>query len=59
MLIGTCSYIVKQSTGDSGSNVKRLEIETDAKIQHLKMEAARISHDVMQLLLKHVTTVKN
>ncbi|KAJ4720802.1 V-type proton ATPase subunit G [Melia azedarach] len=50
---------VAESTGDSGSNVKRLEIETDAKIQHLKMEAARISHDVMQLLLKHVTTVKN
>ncbi|XXG62043.1 hypothetical protein AAC387_Pa05g0493 [Persea americana] len=48
-----------ESSGDSGANVKRLELETEAKIQHLKSEAARISHDVVQMLLKHVTTVKN
>ncbi|KAK8563595.1 hypothetical protein V6N12_035741 [Hibiscus sabdariffa] len=48
-----------ESSGDSGANVKRLEQETDAKIQHLKNEAARISDDVVQMLLKHVTTVKN
>ena len=47
-----------QSAGDSGSNVKRLEIETEAKINHLKKEASRISNDVAQMLLKHVTTVK-
>ena len=50
---------IKQSSGDSGANVKRLEQETEAKIGHLKKEAARISHDVVQMLLKHVTTVKN
>lgn len=50
---------IKQSTGDSGANVKRLEQETEAKIHHLKTEAARISYDVVQMLLKHVTTVKN
>ncbi|CAA2985430.1 V-type proton ATPase subunit G 1-like [Olea europaea subsp. europaea] len=50
---------VAESSGDSGANVKRLEQETDAKIQHLKTEASRISHDVVQMLLRHVTTVKN
>ncbi|CAK9323182.1 unnamed protein product [Citrullus colocynthis] len=48
-----------ESSGDSGANVKRLEIETDEKINHLKEESARISHDVVNMLLKHVTTVKN
>ncbi|CAA2965531.1 V-type proton ATPase subunit G 1-like [Olea europaea subsp. europaea] len=50
---------VAESSGDSGANVKRLEQETNAKIQHLKTEASRISHDVIQMLLRHVTTVKN
>ncbi|KAF2295806.1 hypothetical protein GH714_034062 [Hevea brasiliensis] len=50
---------IKQSSGDSGANVKRLEQETEAKIHHLEIEAARISHDVVHMLLKHVTTVKN
>ncbi|KAL5136934.1 V-type proton ATPase subunit G [Glycine soja] len=50
---------VSDSTGDSGANVKRLEQETDEKIQHLKTEAARISDDVVAMLLKHVTSVKN
>ncbi|OAY45897.1 V-type proton ATPase subunit G 1 [Manihot esculenta] len=50
---------VAESSGDSGANVKRLEQETEAKIHHLKTEAARISHDVVHILLKHVTTVKN
>ncbi|XP_022934615.1 V-type proton ATPase subunit G-like [Cucurbita maxima] len=48
-----------ESSGDSGANVKRLEVETDVKIQNLKEESARISHDVVNMLLKHVTTVKN
>lgn len=54
-----CLMIIKQSSGDSGANVKRLEHETDAKIHHLKNEAARISDEVVQMLLKHVTSVKN
>lgn len=48
-----------ESSGDSGANVKRLEQGTEIKIGHLKTEAGRISHDVVQMLLKHVTTVKN
>ncbi|XP_030451510.1 V-type proton ATPase subunit G1-like [Syzygium oleosum] len=50
---------VAASSGDSGANVKRLEQETDTKISNLKIEAGRISHDVVQMLLKQVTTVKN
>ncbi|KAL8199851.1 hypothetical protein R6Q57_013419 [Mikania cordata] len=47
-----------ESSGDSGANVKRLEKETDAKIEHLKTEAERISSDVVEMLLKHVTSVR-
>ncbi|KAL1828061.1 hypothetical protein DCAR_0207267 [Daucus carota subsp. sativus] len=50
---------VAESSGDSGANVKRLEKETAEKIENLKAEASRISQDVVQMLLKHVTTVKN
>ncbi|CAL5343440.1 unnamed protein product [Camellia sinensis] len=50
---------VAESSGDSGANVKRLEQETEAKIHHLNTEAARISHDIAHMLLRHVTTVKN
>ncbi|XP_050226745.1 V-type proton ATPase subunit G 1-like isoform X2 [Mercurialis annua] len=50
---------VAGNTGDSNSNVNRLDQETDAKISHLKTEAARISLDVVNMLLKHTTTVKN
>ncbi|CAF2247537.1 unnamed protein product [Brassica rapa subsp. trilocularis] len=50
----------KQINGDSGANVKRLEQETDAKIEQSKNnEASRISKDVVEMLLKHVSTVKN
>lgn len=48
-----------ETSGDSGANVKRLEKETEAKIQQLKTEAERISDDVVKMLLTHVTTVKN
>lgn len=49
---------VAESSGDSGSNVKRLEHETETKIQHLKAESGRIGNDVVQMLLRHVTTIK-
>uniref|UniRef100_A0A803MLT0 V-type proton ATPase subunit G n=2 Tax=Chenopodium quinoa TaxID=63459 RepID=A0A803MLT0_CHEQI len=48
-----------ESTGDSGANVKRLEKETDAKIEQLKAQSSSISPEVVQMLLKYVTTVKN
>lgn len=48
-----------ESSGDSGANVKRLEQETNEKIAQLKQQAATISPEVIQMLLRHVTTVKN
>lgn len=59
ILTVVCLSFDEQSSGDSGANVKRLEKETAAKIDNLKAEASRISQDVVQMLLKHVTTVKN
>ncbi|XP_031284379.1 V-type proton ATPase subunit G-like [Pistacia vera] len=50
---------VAESSGDSGANVKRLEKETETKISQLKTETEKISYDVVQMILKHVTTVKN
>ncbi|KAK1299208.1 V-type proton ATPase subunit G 1 [Acorus calamus] len=50
---------VAETSGDSGLNVKRLEQETNARIQHLKSVTSSISDDVVQMLLKHVTSVKN
>ncbi|KAL5700559.1 hypothetical protein ACHQM5_025986 [Ranunculus cassubicifolius] len=50
---------VVATSGDSGANVKRLEGETQEKIHHLNSEAERISHDIVDMLLRHVTTVKN
>lgn len=50
--------ITKQSHGDSDAIVKRLEQETEAKIHHLKTQAASISNDVVQVLINHVITVK-
>ncbi|KAL2938983.1 V-type proton ATPase subunit G [Bienertia sinuspersici] len=48
-----------ESNGDSGANVKRLEQETDTKIEQLKEQSSSISPEVVQMLLKYVTTVKN
>jgi len=53
------SFCYFQSSGDSGANVKRLEQETAAKIEQLNQQAASISSEVIQMLLRHVTTVKN
>ncbi|MGD7217396.1 V-type ATPase subunit G [Ralstonia pseudosolanacearum] len=50
---------LSQTSGDSGANVKRLEKETEEKIHHLKYEAERISTNIVDMLLRHVTTVKN
>ncbi|KAI3866992.1 hypothetical protein MKX03_022035 [Papaver bracteatum] len=50
---------LEETSGDSGANVKRLELETEAKIGNLTRESERISSDVVQMLLRHVTSVKN
>ncbi|KAJ7518252.1 hypothetical protein O6H91_21G061300 [Diphasiastrum complanatum] len=47
-----------ESSGDTGVNKKRLDIETVLKIQHLESEASKVSSEVTTLLLHYVTTVK-
>lgn len=49
--------INKQSTGFSGVNVKRLDEETVKKIDHLKKQAAKVSPEVVKLLMTQVTNV--
>ncbi|XP_062163251.1 V-type proton ATPase subunit G1-like [Alnus glutinosa] len=46
------------TSGSSVSNVKRLEEETEGKIRNLNESASRISHEVIGMLIKYVTTLK-
>ncbi|KAG8048868.1 hypothetical protein GUJ93_ZPchr0009g391 [Zizania palustris] len=50
-----------QSTSDSGANVKCLEQETTTKSNNSssRLQPASISSEVIQMLLRHVTTMKN
>ncbi|KAG4378035.1 hypothetical protein AAZX31_18G233300 [Glycine max] len=50
--------LISENTGSSGSNVKRLEEETDAKIKNLKKSTSKISSEVVDMLLKYVTNIK-
>lgn len=47
-----------QSSGFSGSNLKRLEEETEKKINNLKSASNSVSPDVVGLLLKCVKTIR-
>ncbi|KAF8410692.1 hypothetical protein HHK36_003225 [Tetracentron sinense] len=49
---------ISESSGNSGSNVERLEKETGIKIQGLKDVTSRISSDVVGMLMKYVMTVE-
>ncbi|KAH9304091.1 hypothetical protein KI387_008495, partial [Taxus chinensis] len=42
---------VAESSGDSGSNVKRLEEETKIKIDNLKSQASKVSPEVIGMLM--------
>ncbi|KAI3864215.1 hypothetical protein MKW92_044203 [Papaver armeniacum] len=48
-----------QTSGNSGMNVKRLEEETVEKIKSLKDMSSKVSKDVVAMLMRQVTTVKN
>ncbi|KAB1204809.1 V-type proton ATPase subunit G [Morella rubra] len=50
---------ISETSGSSGNNAKRLEEETEVKIQNLNESASRVSPGVSGMLIKHVTTVKN
>ncbi|ESW11622.1 hypothetical protein PHAVU_008G045800 [Phaseolus vulgaris] len=49
---------ISETTGSSGSNVKKLEEETDAKIKDLKKTTTKVSSEVVEMLLKCVTNIK-
>ncbi|KAL7118238.1 hypothetical protein ACP275_03G123100 [Erythranthe tilingii] len=48
---------ISESSGSSHSTVKRLETETEAKIQSLKETSTKVSPDVVKMLVKYITTV--
>ncbi|CAK8540588.1 unnamed protein product [Lathyrus sativus] len=49
---------ISETTGNSGTNVKRLDEETDAKIKNLKKSGSKVSNEVVDMLLKYVTNIK-
>lgn len=46
-----------QSSGNSDSTVKRLEAETEEKIENLKKRATEVSPEVVKMLVKYITSV--
>ncbi|KAL8524306.1 hypothetical protein ACS0TY_014036 [Phlomoides rotata] len=49
---------ITESSGSSDSTVKRLESETETKIQSLKERASRVSPGVVKMLINHITNVR-
>ncbi|GKB21829.1 V-type proton ATPase subunit G1-like protein [Tanacetum coccineum] len=49
---------ISESTGFSGTNVKRLDDETAKKIDQLKKKAGKVSPEVIKMLMTQVTVVK-
>uniref|UniRef100_A0A1D1ZME8 V-type proton ATPase subunit G n=1 Tax=Anthurium amnicola TaxID=1678845 RepID=A0A1D1ZME8_9ARAE len=49
---------VSEGSGDSSWNVKRLEEETNHKIQGLKDATSSVSSEVVSMLMKQITTIK-
>ncbi|KAA8538665.1 hypothetical protein F0562_028273 [Nyssa sinensis] len=49
---------LSETSGSSGLTVKRLEEETEMKIQNLKETASKVSPEVVGMLINYVTTVR-
>ncbi|XP_054785082.1 V-type proton ATPase subunit G 1-like [Prosopis cineraria] len=49
---------LSETSGNAGSTVKRLEEETEAKINDLRASASKVSAEIVDMLLNHVTSVK-
>ncbi|KZV57095.1 V-type proton ATPase subunit G 1-like [Dorcoceras hygrometricum] len=50
---------ISESSGSSDSTLKRLEAETESKIQSLRDSASKVSPNVVKMLLRHITSVRN
>ncbi|KAK6793956.1 hypothetical protein RDI58_007409 [Solanum bulbocastanum] len=49
---------LSETSGSSDSTEKRLEVETEQKIQHLKKAASQVSLDNIAMLTKYITNIK-
>ncbi|XP_061988432.1 V-type proton ATPase subunit G-like [Rosa rugosa] len=49
---------LSETSGSSGSNVKRLEEETETKIKSLKESASKVQSDIVGMVMKYITNVK-
>ncbi|XP_057756505.1 V-type proton ATPase subunit G-like [Arachis stenosperma] len=49
---------ISETTGSSGSNVRKLEEETDAKIRNIKRSASKVSSEIVDMMLKYISNVK-
>ncbi|KAL6297331.1 hypothetical protein ACE6H2_005473 [Prunus campanulata] len=50
--------MISDTSGSSGSNVKRLEDETDAKIKNLKESSSKVRSDIVSMLMNHSVYAK-
>ncbi|KAE8704477.1 V-type proton ATPase subunit G [Hibiscus syriacus] len=49
---------ISESTGSSGNTVKKLDEETERKIKGLRKSTTMASKEVVEMLIKHITSVK-
>ncbi|PPD92431.1 hypothetical protein GOBAR_DD10629 [Gossypium barbadense] len=49
---------ISESSGSSDNTVKRLEEETDKRIKALTKSTSMVSKEIIEMLMKHVTSVK-
>ncbi|XP_022719832.1 V-type proton ATPase subunit G1-like [Durio zibethinus] len=49
---------ISETSGSSGNTVKQLEEETEMKIKALTESTSRVSKEIVDMLMKHVTTVR-
>ncbi|XWS23390.1 hypothetical protein CRYUN_Cryun28dG0009900 [Craigia yunnanensis] len=49
---------ISETSGSSGKTVKQLEEETETKIKALTESTSRVSKEIVDMLMKHITTVR-
>ncbi|EOY17279.1 hypothetical protein QUC31_001405 [Theobroma cacao] len=49
---------ISETSGSSGNTVKQLEEETDMKIKNLEESTSKVSKEIVDMLMKHITTVR-
>ncbi|XWS21921.1 hypothetical protein CRYUN_Cryun30bG0098100 [Craigia yunnanensis] len=49
---------ISETSGNSGNTVKQLEEETEMKIKALTESTSRVSKEIVDMLMKHITSVR-